>query len=102
MIESLLTNVVAWTGVIGGVILLLVTRLTKKYLIPFLVIGKRREYARWIAAIADEVTDDLRARYPDNEWLQHLDEAVDKVIEVCDISREIGRRVTQAALARKK
>jgi hypothetical protein len=90
MLETLLTN---------G---LLVAHLSRKYLIPFLVIGKRRKYAKWIAGIADEVTDDLRMRYPENEWLEHLDEAVDKVIEVCDISREIGRRVTQAAVSRKK
>lgn len=102
MLETLLTNGLAWGGMIGSVILILVAHVTRKYLIPFLVIGKRREYARWIAAIADEVTDDLRARYPENEWLAHLDEAVDKIIDICGISSQIGRRAAQAALSRKK
>jgi len=102
MLESILTNALAWTGLVGSVILLVVGRLTKKYLLPYLVIGRRREYARWIALIADEVTDDLRARYPENEWLKHLDEAVDKVIELCQISAQVARRATNAALARKK
>jgi hypothetical protein len=102
MLEVLLTNGLAWGGMIGSVILILVGHLTKKYLIPFLVIGRRREYARWIAAIADEVTDDLRARYPENEWIVHLDEAVDKIIEVCQISGEVARRSARAAVSRKK
>jgi hypothetical protein len=102
MLETLLTNGLAWGGMIGSVILILVGHLTKKYLIPFLVIGKRRKYAKWIAGIADEVTDDLRARYPENEWLEHLDEAVDKIIEICQISTQIGRRAAQAAVSRKK
>lgn len=102
MLELLLTNGLAWGGMIGSVLMILVTHLTKKYLIPFLVIGRRREYARWIAAIADEVTDDLITRYPENEWLKHLDEAVDKVIEVCQISGQVARRAANAAVARKK
>ncbi len=102
MLEGLLTNVVAWTGAVGSIILLLVGYFTRKYLVPFLQVARHREYARWIAVIADEVTDDLRARYPENEWLQRLDEAVDKIIEICDVSRQIGRRATQAALSRKK
>jgi len=102
MFESIFTSVVGWTGMVGSVILLLVGHLCKKYLIPYLQIAKHREYARWIAAIADEVTDDLRARYPENEWLVHLDEAVDKIIEVCQISEEIARRSARAAVSRKK
>ena len=102
MLETLLTNGLAWGGMIGSVILILVAHVCRKYLIPFLVIGKRRKYAKWIAGIADEVTDDLRARYPENEWLVHLDEAVDKIIEVCQISGEIARRSARAAVSRKK
>jgi len=102
MLETIFTSVVGWTGAIGSIILLLVTHLCKKYLIPFLVVATRRQYAVYIAAIADDVTDDLRARYPDNEWLAHLDDAVDRIIEVCEISPVIARRAAQAAVARKK
>ncbi len=101
MLEMLLTNAFAWTGAVGSVILLLVGYFARKYLVPYLVLARRREYARWIAAIADEVTDDLRARYPESEWLKHLDDAIDKIIQVCEISPEIARRAANAALARK-
>jgi len=102
MLETLLTNAVAWTGAVGSVILLLVGYFARKYLVPLLRVAKHQKYAKWIAGIADEVTDDLRARYPDNEWLVHLDEAIDKIIEVCDISPQIARRAAQAAVTRKK
>lgn len=102
MLEMLLTNAVAWTGAVGSIILLLVGYLTRKYLVPLLQVARHRKYAKWIAGIADEVTDDLRQRYPENTWLEHLDEAVDKIIEICDISSQIAHRATRAALARKK
>jgi hypothetical protein len=70
-------------------------------LVPLLRIESNRRYAAYIAVIADEVTDELRARYPDKTWLKYLDEAVDKIIEICDIDPEIARRAALAALARK-
>lgn len=99
--ETILTNDGPWIGIIGSISLLLLTHLTRNYIIPFLQVGKRRQYARYIAAIADEVTDDLKARYPENEWLSHLDDAVDRIIEVCEISPEIARRAAHAATYRK-
>ena len=35
------------------------------------------------------------------EWLKHLDEAVDRIAEVCDISQEIALRAARAAASRK-
>jgi len=102
MLESIFTSVVGWTGMVGTVVLALVSYVGKKYLIPYLVVAKRRQYAFWIAAIADEVTDDLKARYPNNEWVNHLDAAIDRLIGVCDIKQVIAKRAVHAAVARKK
>lgn len=99
--ESIMTSTGPWVGFIGTVGLALVTYLTKNFLVPYLKTGNRARYAQYISAIADDLTDDLKARYPKNEWLEHLDEAVDRIIEVCEISPEIARRAARAAAARK-
>ena len=88
-------------GGIGAVFMAAVAFTAKKYLLPFLEIESRRRYAAYIAAIADDVTDELVLRYPDRKWLQYLDEAVDKIIQICKIDQEVARRAVQAAAARK-
>ena len=89
-----------WLGLLGSIGLTLATYLANRYIIPFLSIGKRQRYAQYIAAIADELTDGLRGKYPESEWLAHLDEAVDGLIAICNITPEIARRAIQAAAAR--
>jgi hypothetical protein len=74
--------------------------LAQRFVIPFLKIGKRERYARFIATIAVEVIDDLRSRHPDKKWLEHLDEAVAMVAQICGISPEIARRAINAASVR--
>ncbi|MGD8922823.1 MAG: hypothetical protein PVH24_06205 [Candidatus Zixiibacteriota bacterium] len=88
-------------GLLGSLGLVMASYAAKKYVIPFLSVGQRQKYAEYLAAIADDVTDELRAKYPDKEWLAHLDEAVDRLIEICGVSREIARRVVMASVARK-
>jgi len=91
-------------GLAGGIwsaVGLLITYLAKKYLVPFLQVEKRRRYAIWIAAIADEVTDDLRAQFPGEKWLERLDEVVDQIMEICGIEKDIAQRAIRAAAARK-
>ncbi|MEA3296559.1 MAG: hypothetical protein U9R56_01700 [candidate division Zixibacteria bacterium] len=99
--ESILLSSGSWLGFLGSVVLALTAHLARKYIIPFLKIGKRQKYAYYIATIADEITDDLRTRYPNKQWLQHIDEAIDRLIEICDISHEIARRAIRASAARK-
>ena len=99
--ESLIISTANWLGLIGTVGLTLVTYLAKKFLLPFLKIGNRTRHAQYIIVIADDITDDLRGRYPDNEWLKHLDEAVDRIADVCDVSQEIALRAARAAASRK-
>ncbi len=88
-------------GLLGSLGLVMASYVAKKYVIPFLSVGQRHRYAEYLAAIADDVTDELRAKYPEKEWLAHLDEAVDRLIEICGVSREIARRVVMASVARK-
>ena len=100
--EALLFQPQSWLGILGSVGLVLVSHVARKYVIPFLAAGKRQRYAEFIAMIADDLTDELRKKYPDKQWLQHLDEAVDLLISVCDVGQEVARRAINAAAARKQ
>lgn len=99
--EFLINNVVSLVGGFGAIFLALVVWFAKKYLVPFLQVEKRRRYARYIAAIADEVTDELVLKYPNKTWIKNIDEAVDKIISICNIDTEIASRAVSAALSRK-
>ena len=101
VIEFLANNILGLAGGMGTVFLALVAWVAKKYLVPFLVVEKRMRYARYIASIADEITDDLVRKYPDKEWVVYFDEAVDKIISVCGIDTEGAARAISAALTRK-
>lgn len=87
-------------GILGSIGLLVGGWFTRKYVVPYLKVGKRQKYARWIATLADDLTDELRARYPDRKWINHLDEVVDRLIEMCGINSEIAWRAVRAAAAR--
>jgi hypothetical protein len=99
--ESILSQAGSLAGLLGSVALLLAGWAANKYVIPFLKVGKRQHYAQFIATIANEVTDDLKNRYPDEKWLEYLDEAVGRLIAICGVSPEIARRAISAAVARK-
>ena len=76
--ESFLFQPQSWLGILGSVGLVLAGHIANKYVIPYLKIGKRQQYAQYIAVIADEVTNDLKEKYPEKDWIKHIDEAVDK------------------------
>jgi hypothetical protein len=86
---------------LGGVLLLLLAWAMKRYLIPFLDTELKRKMAEYVLLIADEVTDQLVAKYPQNELFKWLDQAVDKIMEITGASREVATRAAQAALVRK-
>ena len=88
-------------GLLGTVAMALATYAANRYVIPFLRVGERQRYAGYIAAIADDLTDELRHKYPDREWLKHLDEAIDTLVAICGISRSVAGRALNAAAARK-
>lgn len=84
-----------------GLLIVIIMWVVGKYLAPYLKTEKRLKYAEWIAKIADEVTDDLLGRYPTNTWAKFFDDAVDKVMEICGIKKEVASRAATAALKRK-
>jgi hypothetical protein len=86
---------------LGTIGLTLAGYLANKYVIPFLKVGQREKYAEYIAVIADEVTDELRLKYPQKQWLSHLDEAIDRLVSICGINTDIAGRAIRASAARK-
>jgi len=101
VIDFITSNLINIAGGVGTLVMVIATWAAKKYLIPFLNVESRRRYAAYIAAIADEITDELRLKYPNKPWVAYLDEAVDKIIKVCNISPETARRAVTASLSRK-
>jgi len=101
VLQFVADNIIGLAGGVGAMFMVVLTYLARTYLVPFLELEHRRRYATYIATIADEVTDDLVRRYPDKAWLKYIDEAVDKIIDVCGIDREIAERAASAALLRK-
>jgi len=99
--EGLFSQPGSWFSVLGSMGLILAGHAVKKYVIPFLMVGRRQHYARYIAKIADDVTDDLKGKYPDKEWLKHLDEAVDSLAAICGVGPDVARRAVNASAARK-
>ncbi|NIM98489.1 MAG: hypothetical protein GTO24_10545 [candidate division Zixibacteria bacterium] len=88
-------------GALGAILLLLLGWAVKKYLIPFLDTELKKKLAEYVLLIADEVTDQLVARYPKNELLKWIDQAVDKIMDITGVSQEVATRAAEAALARK-
>ncbi len=89
-------------GALGAILLLLLGWAVKKYLIPFLDTELKKKLAEYVLLIADEVTDQLVAKYPKNELLKWMDQAVDKIMEITGVSQEVATRAAEAALARKR
>jgi len=100
--EFLFGNDGSLFGLVGSVAVMFAGFIANKYIIPFLKIGKRERYAALITTLADEITDELCEKYPDKQWLSYLDQAVNKLKELCDIPDEIARRAIKAAFSRSK
>jgi hypothetical protein len=98
--DFLLTEGGSWMNILGSIGLIFLGHVANKYIIPYLRIGKREQYARYIAVIADEITNDLKMKYPEKEWLKHLDEAVNSLISICNISPETANRAINASVSR--
>ena len=99
--ESLFSQPTSWLGLLSSAGMILFGHVANKYIIPYLKIGKRKQYAQYVATIADEITDDLKNKHPQKEWLKHLDASVDMLISICEISPQVARRAISASLSRK-
>lgn len=84
-----------------GIVLIVLGWVAKKYLLPYLNTTLRKKLAEYVLIMADEITDQLVAKYPDKDLLVFLDKAVDKLMEVCGVSQEVAERAVQAAIGRK-
>ena len=85
----------------GMLVTLVVGWAAAKWLIPLLKTEFQKKLAEYILVIADEVTDWLVAKYPEKDIYRYLDAAVDKIMEVCGVKREVAERAAMAAMARK-
>ena len=88
-------------GAIGAILMIYIGVLAKKYLVPLLKIQKNREVAEYILVIADDVTDYFRLKFPSAHWSVWLDRAVDRIIEITGVGRDVAERVARASVMRK-
>ncbi|MCJ7507320.1 MAG: hypothetical protein MUO85_01145 [candidate division Zixibacteria bacterium] len=86
----------------GGLVLVVLGWLIKKHLVPLLATDRARKLAQHILLIADEVTDYFLQKYPGKDWAEWLNQAIDKIMEITGIDKEIAERAIRAALERKK
>jgi hypothetical protein len=87
--------------IIGLVSLTALAWLSKKFILPALKSNTNKNVAEHLLIIADDVTDFLSAQYPDEPWIEWLDEAVDEIRRITGASEETARRAAQAAIRRK-
>ncbi|MBV6341078.1 hypothetical protein [Candidatus Magnetobacterium casense] len=98
-IFSFMSAPVEWAGL--GLIGIAIGWLANKYLKPWLNTEIRLKVARYVLLMADEITDQLMVKYPDKKLVEVLDEAVDTLMKVCGVSKEVAERAIKAAIARK-
>ncbi|OGC77514.1 MAG: hypothetical protein A2145_00325 [candidate division Zixibacteria bacterium RBG_16_40_9] len=90
-----------WPG-LGSLGLLLLGWVVQKYLVPYLSTEKRKNLAEHILLIADEVTDYFILKYPKSNWSEWIDQAVEQIIQITGVDREVAVRAAKAAIARKQ
>jgi len=88
-------------GGLWALVLPLLARWVRSEVRPYIQTERRRRMAQWIGYLADDLTDELRVRYPQSQWIQRLDEAVDTLSEAAGIAPEVARRAIHAAAGRK-
>jgi hypothetical protein len=86
---------------LGALLMLYLGYIIKKEILPLLKIKRNREMASHILTIADDVTDYFRLKFPNAHWSVWLDKAVDRIIDVTGVGREVAGRAARAALSRK-
>jgi hypothetical protein len=86
---------------LGAMLMIYLGILVKKYLVPLLSVKQNRETAEYILVIADDVTDYFRLKFPSSHWSVWLDRAVDRIIEITGVGRDVADRAARASVARK-
>lgn len=86
---------------LGSIGILVLGWLTQKYLVPYLSTEKKKKMAEHILLIADEVTGSLLLKYPNSGWASWIDQAVEEIMEITGVDRDVALRAAKAALVRK-
>jgi len=109
-INTMNADILSWlTGILtekslaalGAILMIYLGILARKYLVPLLQAQRNREVAEYILVIADDVTDYFRLKFPSAHWSVWLDRAVDRIIEITGVGRDVADRVARASVARK-
>jgi hypothetical protein len=102
-------GILSWPGAIltekslaalGAILMIYLGYIIRKEIIPLLKIKRNRELAGYILIIADDITDYFRLKFPSAHWSVWLDRAVDKIIEITGVEREIAGRAARASVQR--
>jgi len=99
--ETIFDSIISNLGGVAGIIIAIVGWVVTKYVLPLIKSQKAEVMARHIALIADDVTDSLVMKYPESKWAQIADEAIDQIMAICDINKQVAERAAQAAMGRK-
>jgi hypothetical protein len=86
---------------LGAILMIYLGIFIKKEIMPLLKAQRNREVAEYILVIADDVTDYFRLKFPSAHWSVWLDRAVDRIIEITGVGRDVADRAIKAAVARK-
>jgi hypothetical protein len=86
---------------LGALLMLYLGLFIKKEIVPLLKDTRKREKAEYILVIADDVTDYFRLKFPSAHWSVWLDRAVDRIIEITGVGRDVADRAAKAAVARR-
>jgi len=87
---------------LGSLGLLVLGWVVQKYLVPLLSTERKKKLAEHILLIADEVTDFFVLKYPTSNWTEWIDQAVEKIIQITGVEREVAVRAAKAAITRKQ
>ena len=116
MIPSILNFAVSFSGLsswlgglltektmaaLGALFMIWLGIFIKKEIVPLLQIKQNREVAEYILVIADDITDYFRLKFPNAHWSVWLDKAVDRIIEITGVGKDVADRAVKAAIARK-
>jgi hypothetical protein len=87
---------------LGAVLMFYLGYIVKKEILPLLRVKRNRELASYILVIADDVTDYFRLKFPRAHWSVWLDKAVDRIIEITGVGRDVAGRAAKASVSRKE
>lgn len=87
---------------LGSLLMLVLSWVAGKYLPKLLDTERKKRMAEYLLKIADDLTDYFIQKYPDSKYAQWIDQAIEKLMEICGVERDVAERVLKAVIERKK